>query len=298
FNHNLPGKNYCMKAIMSLVLLLLSLPFVSLAQDDLLALLEEGEAPEANITPATFKGSRLINGHTVMTRRAGTLEFLIAHRFGRLNSGAYELFGIDQANVRFGLEYGISDRLTLGFGRNSFEKTYDGFVKLAILRQQKGKRQIPVSITGLATTAIKTLKPDDENETIAFSSRLTYSYQLLVARKFGKQLSLQLMPTMLHRNEITLPAPNDLFALGAGGRFKLNQRLSINAEYYYRLNAPDTEEFKNSLAIGVDIETGGHVFQLHLTNSRAMNEKGFISETRGNFFEGDIHFGFNVTRVF
>ncbi|MEL6969100.1 MAG: DUF5777 family beta-barrel protein, partial [Bacteroidota bacterium] len=167
-----------MKAIMSLALLLLSLPFVSLAQDDLLALLEEGETPEANITPATFKGSRLINGHTVMTRRAGTLEFLIAHRFGRLNSGAYELFGLDNANVRFGIDYGVTDLVTVGFGRNSFEKTYDAFAKVAILRQQTGKQDIPVSVTGFFSIAAKTLRSTIPEVEFSFSDRLTYTYHL------------------------------------------------------------------------------------------------------------------------
>ena len=109
---------------------------------------------------------------------------------------------------------------------------------------------------------------------------------------------MQLMPSLIHRNEITEPNENDIYALGIGGRLKMTQRLSLNLEYYYQMNAPDTEAFRNSLAVGVDIETGGHVFQLHLTNSRAMIEKGFITETTGNFFEGDLHFGFNISRAF
>ena len=288
-----------MKAIISLALLLLSLPFASLAQDDLLAMLEEGEKPETNITPATFKGSRLINGHTVMTRRAGTLEFLIAHRLGRLNSGAYELFGLDNANVRFGVDYGITDLVTVGIGRNSFDKTYDAFAKVAILRQQTGKKDVPVSVTGFFSIAAKTLRSTIPEVELSFSDRLTYTYQVLAARKFNEALSLQIMPTYIHYNLAERPEQeNDLLALGIGGRMKVSKRMSINAEYYHRFGDDEQNDLHNTLAIGIDLETGGHVFQFQFTNSRAMIEKGFIRETTGDFFSGDIHLGFNITRTF
>lgn len=267
------------------------------AQDDLLDLLNESTPEEATITPATFKGSRLINGHTVMTRRKGSLEFLIAHRFGRLNSGAYELFGLDNANVRFGIDYGFTDQLTAGFGRNSFEKTFDAFLKYALLRQQTGVKTVPVSVTAFASGAINSLRPIDPATEIAFSERISYTYQLLIARKINSKLSLQVMPTVVHFNTVTADRENDLMALGLGGRLLLTKRLSINGEYYYRFGERDLETH-DAIAIGIDLETGGHVFQLQFTNSRSMNEKGFIRETTGDFFDGDIHFGFNITRTF
>jgi hypothetical protein len=274
------------------------------AQDDLMNLLESNTEESIHFTEATFKGSRLINGHTVETRKQGELEFLISHRFGRLNSGAYEFFGLDAANVRLGLEYGVADFLTLGVGRNSFEKTYDGFAKLKLLRQSSGKRVMPVSVVSFSSAAIKTLAGSTPEEYPDIAARMYYVQQLLIARKFGSALSLQLMPSFVHRNRIQeREGENDIYALGFGGRIKLTQRVSLNGEYYYRFNAEeynegDLNQLFNSLAIGFDIETGGHVFQLHLTNSRAMIEKGFIAETNGNFFAGDIHFGFNVSRVF
>ena len=277
------------------VLLLTCTSFLS-AQEDLLSLLEADTPAEVQITPATFKGSRLINGHTVMTRRQGSLEFLIAHRFGRINSGAYELFGLDNANVRFGIDYGLTDQLTMGFGRNSFEKTYDLFAKYALIRQQTNLREIPFSLTLFASAAIKTLR-DTEPE-LSFSQRLAYSYQALIASKVTSALSLQLMPTLIHYNAAPAGQENDLVALGIGGRILLTKRLSINAEYYYRLQERDLDPFQDPIAIGIDLETGGHVFQLQFTNSRSMVEKGFIRETTGRFFDGDIHFGFNITRTF
>ena len=269
------------------------------AQDDLLKLLDAEQDKVVRYTEATFKGSRLINGHTIETRKQGTLEFLISHRFGRLNSGAYEFFGLDGANIRLGLEYGLADCLNVGIGRSSFEKTFDGFLKYKVLRQSSGGCTMPFSVVGFSSMTVKTLKgstPTDEDD---FSSKLTYTHQLLIARKFDSRLSLQVMPTLIHRNVIAEGLQdNDLYALGMGGRYKITNRLSLNAEYYYRFNTPEQDDYYNSLSLGVDIETGGHVFQLHVTNSRAMIEKGFIGETTGDFFNGDIHFGFNVSRVF
>jgi Membrane bound beta barrel domain (DUF5777) len=287
-----------MKKLFTLFSLLISL--VALAQDDLLSELENDVVEKSPIyAEATFKGSRLINGHSVITRKKKSLEFLISHRFGKVNTGAYNFFGIDGANVRFALEYGINDRLTVGLGRNSFEKTYDAFSKYNLLRQQTGTLTMPVSVTWLSSIAIKTIKPGDQPQVVKTSfSQAVYSHVLLIARKFNPTVSWQLMPAMVHRNQVLDGERNDQFALGTGGRVKLSKRISVNAEYYHQLNAVTTNTTENSIALGVDIETGGHVFQLHFTNSQSMVEKGFITETQGNFFKGDVHFGFNITRVF
>ncbi len=270
------------------------------AQDDLLSTLENDVADErTTFAEATFKGSRIINGHSIITRKKKSMEFLISHRFGKVNSGAYNFFGLDNANVRFALEYGLTDRLTMGIGRNSFEKTYDAFGKFGFLRQQSGALNIPVSITWLSSIAMKTIKPPDEPQVVKTPfSEAVYSHVLLISRKFSPALSLQVMPALIHRNQVVAGNENDQFAIGAGGRVKLSKRVSLNAEYYHQLNPSANNTTENSIAIGVDIETGGHVFQLHLTNSQSMIEKGFITETEGNFFKGDIHFGFNITRVF
>ena len=278
-------------------LFLLLLPFsTALAQDDLLQALEQQEQEEGYYTLATFKGSRLINGHSVEMRKRKELDFIISHRFGRLNSGVYTLFGLDESNVRLGLDYGLNNRLNIGIGRNSFQKVYDGFIKYKLLRQGEGKGMAPLSVVAFASAAVKTLRSPRD---LTLSNRMAYTWQLLLARKFSERLSLQLMPSLLHRNLVlTEQEANDLFALGAGGRFKLSKRIALNLEYYYQLNQHSQEANHNALAIGFDIETGGHVFQLHFTNARAMHEQGFIAQTNGNFAEGDIHFGFNISRVF
>lgn len=283
-----------------LLILFLIAPAIELtAQDDLMALLEKESEPAINYTEATFKGTRLINGHSIETRKKGVLDFIIGHRFGRINSGAYEFFGLDQSNVRIGFDYGLNNRINIGIGRNSFEKTYDSFLKYKLMKQQSGSRQLPVSIVAFSSIAIKTLRTNDPATETDFISSLTYTYQIIIARKFSPSFSFQLLPSLVHRNAV-LPdlEGNDIYALGAGGRVKLTKRLSLNAEYYYQFNRIANSLIQNSFALGVDIETGGHVFQLQLTNSRAMIEKGFITETTGNFFRGDIHFGFNISRTF
>lgn len=267
------------------------------AQEDLMDLIEEEAESESGYVEQTFKGTRLINGHSIETRDRGILDVIISHRFGRLNSGAYELFGLDESNVRLGADYGVTDRFNIGVGRNSFEKTYDGFLKYKLLRQEQGR--VPLSVVAFSSAALKTLKTGDPAGEPELKSRMTYAYQVIVAKKFTPAFSFQISPTLIHRNSVIEEEDaNDIYALGAGGRIKLTKRISLNAEYYYQFNTVENSPMMNSVAIGFDIETGGHVFQLHFTNSRAMNEKGFITETTGDFFDGDVHFGFNISRTF
>lgn len=270
------------------------------AQEDLLNQLESQEArpTTTEIVDATFKSTRLISGHTVQTPGQGTLMFLISHRFGTLNSGAYNFFGLDQATLRLGFEYGLTDRLTAGLGRNSFEKTFDSFLKYKAIRQSTGAHAMPVSVTLFSSSALNTLRYSDTFDR-TLPRRMDYTYQALIARKFSPDLSLQLMPTLVHRNLVaTKQDPNDVYAVGIGGRQKITKRTSLNAEYYYLLPKTKPTGVRNALALGVDLETGGHVFQLHVTNSQGMIEKFFVTGTRGNFFNGDLYFGFNVNRNF
>lgn len=271
-----------------------------MAQDDLMELLDKEIETASPYVEQTFKGTRLINGHSVETRDKGVLDVIISHRFGRLNSGGYHLFGLDESNVRLGADYGITDRLNAGIGRNSFEKTFDGFLKYKILRQRQADRGgVPLSVVGFSSVALRTLKTGAPSGEPSLNSRLSYCYQLIIARKFSPSFSFQISPTLVHRNTVMVRQdPNDIIALGGGGRLKLTKRVSLNGEYYYQFNRGVNNTARNSVSFGFDIETGGHVFQLHLTNSRAMIEKGFITETYGDFFDGDIHFGFNISRVF
>lgn len=268
-------------------------------EDDLLSLLDEDEEETTEYVTASFKANRVINLHSVENTAAGVLDIKIGHRFGTLNGGFYELFGLDQASIRIGGDYGITNQLMIGLGRSSFEKTYDGFIKYKFLRQSKGKRNMPISAAFLATTAIQTLRWQNPDRDNLFSSRLYHTFQLIAGSKINEQISLQLSPTLVHRNLVaTNEEENDVYALGVSGRIKLTKRVALNAEYIYVLPDQIAPEFQNSFSIGFDIETGGHVFQLHFSNSTSMIEKGYIAETVGDWGDGGIHFGFNVSRVF
>ena len=265
------------------------------AQDDLFSLL--GNDTSSQEVRATFKGTRVINGQSIEIPSKGDLQFVIEHRFGTINSGAYELWGIDQSQMRMSFDYGLADNIALGVARNSFQKTYEASIKSKLLKQ-KFQNGIPISITSyhaIFANSIHWANPQREN---LFSSRLSYAHQIMIARKFNQLFSLQLTPTYIHRNLVELESiNNDYLALGLGGRYKLTKRISLNAEYFHQLERHN-ENFTNSLSLGFDIETGGHVFQLHVTNSQGMFERAFVGETNGKWSEGDLYFGFNISRVF
>jgi hypothetical protein len=269
-----------------------------LAQDDLMDLLGE-EKPATEYAHATFKSTRLVLGQSVENPASGTLQFLIQHNFGRINQGAYDLFGLDQSTIRLGLEYGINELVCVSLGRSNFEKTIDGAVKIKLMRQSTGARKNPLSVSFYANSALNTAKWKDETRKNYFSSRLAYTHQLLIARKFSNAFSLQLSPTLIHKNLVAgRTDPNDIYALGAGGRIKVTQRTTLNAEYFHVFNGNESKQFKDALSIGCDIETGGHVFQFRLTNAQPMFERAFITETAGDWADGDIYFGFTINRVF
>ncbi|MGY5352506.1 DUF5777 family beta-barrel protein [Wenyingzhuangia sp. IMCC45533] len=269
---------------------------------DAFALLEilEKESPTTKAyVAATFKGTRILNGHSIENRKKGILEFVISHRFGRVNLGFDELYGLDQSNIRFALERGITDRLMIGLGRSSYEKTFDGFAKYKLLKQEVGKRGMPISLSVFGSVAYRSIKDFEPGKELSFNQKLTYVSQLLIARKFSSNFSLQLTPSYIHKNSVLVSSdPHDIFAIGTGGRIKLTKRTSLNFEYHHNLNPSTSIDATDSIAFGVDIETGGHVFQIILSNSITMIEKSFITESTDNFFKGDVHLGFNISRAF
>jgi len=269
---------------------------------DLESMLEEQMEETSEYTFATFKSTRILNGHSIEQLEQGQLDFRISHRFGRVNSGAYEFFGLDQAHIHLSLEYGVKDWIMIGLGRGTFEKTVDGFTKFRLLRQSKGVRKVPVSISWMSGVYVNGLRLENTERDNYFWQRLDFAHQLMIARKFSPGFSLQLTPSYLHRNMVeTANDPNDIFAIGAGSRLKITKRLSVNAEYFY-LFKPENDllstEIYHPFSLGLDIETGGHVFHIILTNSVGMRENAFLGHTTGRWLNGDIHLGFNISRVF
>jgi hypothetical protein len=263
------------------------------------------DSAKTEIAIATFKNSRLINGHTIETLGKGMMDFRVHHRFGYLNEGIYTLFGLDEASTLLGLDYGITNKLMIGLNRSTYQKQMEGFLKYRLIRQSSGKVNMPLSVTVMAAMIVKTVDLYSASG-VKYSSndKTCYTAQVLIASKLSDKTSLQIMPTFVHYNIVPFATDkNDMFSIGFGGRQKISRRISINAEYYYQINKfaddPSTGlTYYNSLAVGVDIETGGHVFQLHFTNSTGMTEPTFIHETTGDFFKGNVHFGFNISRVF
>ncbi|MES2778105.1 MAG: DUF5777 family beta-barrel protein [Bacteroidota bacterium] len=293
-----------LKIIKPLLLLLLCLPLTIVAQDvnldSVLTNESQQKTPETEYAYGTFKSTTISNGHSVETLTKGVMEFVINHRFGTLNGGLYEWFGLDNATVRIAFDYGLTDDLMIGLGHASFDKQYDGFIKYKILKQSKGVKNMPFTLDIMGSLMVRTTKdPPDQNYKTPFKDRVFYSWQLLAARKFSESFSLQFMPTLVHYNLVsTSNLKNNIISLGIGGRQKITKRMAVNAEWYYNLPNSKMPGTKNSLCLGWDIETGGHVFQLIFTNGTGIAPRPFITETMGTWGNGDIHFGFNVHRAF
>lgn len=269
------------------------------AQDDLLYLL--GEEETINYATNSFKGTRVVNAQSMEMLHPGTMDFRILHRFGRVDQGYYQLFGLDQASMRMGFDFGLTKNLMVGIGRSTTKKEVDGLIKYRLLWQSKGKRNIPVSVLALGGVTVNGLKDAVGNPAIetTFSRRLAYFYSVIVGRKFNERLSLQLSPTLIHQNiVINQLNPNTLYAVGFGGRMKLNKRIAVIWDYSHVFNRFPGDIRFNPLSIGFDIETGGHVFQLHFSNAVGMNERAFLVDNNSNFFKGQVQFGFNLSRVF
>ncbi|MFO7830299.1 MAG: DUF5777 family beta-barrel protein [Bacteroidales bacterium] len=267
---------------------------------DLLSMLDSMQAEEETVyADGTFKSVRLINGYTSEIAAKNELIFSISHRFGNVNQGVYDFFGLDQSTIRFGFEYGLNDRIDLGIGRSNYEKLYDGFIKVKLTKQSSGEKSFPFTITLLEGMSVKTLKWTNEAADYPNTARLFYIHELFIARKFNEKLSIQLSPVIIHRNMVkTREDQNTVGALGVGGRYRITNRFTAVCEYYYLFPGNTANQFNNSLAFGVEIETGGHVFQLHFSNSTGMTEKAFIPETTGRWMDGDVNLGFNIIRLF
>jgi Membrane bound beta barrel domain (DUF5777) len=277
-------------------LTLLILITASKAQDSSLISSLEDNTSTQKIT-GTFKSTRVINAHSTEMLHKGDLDFRIMHRFGAVSTGIKELFGLDKASMRISFDYGISNNLMVGLGRSTLLKDFDVFAKARILQQAKGAKQIPVSLL-VAAGYIVTTQESFAPVKPTFGDRSSYYLQLIVGRKFNTNFSMQLSPLLVHNNSTLNPTDDKtILGIGGGARYKISKRMALMADYHYAVGELDNS-ITNPLSLGVDIETGGHVFQLHFSNATGMNEKGYLTQTTGKFFKGDIRFGFNLSRMF
>lgn len=270
------------------------------AQDDLLSMINQNDKPAKEYITNAFKSTRVINGQSMEFLGKGVMDVRILHRFGAVSSGFSNLFGLDQANMRFGFDYGLTKNIMVGVGRSNVGKEWDGFIKYRPIWQSKGGgRSWPFSlvlVTGTTVTGTPFADPTKKNY---FTSRLAFYNEIIIGRKFNEKFSLQLAPTFVHRNYMDLSStPNDVYAVGIGGRYKISKRTAFVVDYHHVVKGLDKTVYKDPLSIGFDIETGGHVFQLHFSNATGMNEKAFITNTTNSWGKGEIRFGFNLSRVF
>ncbi|MBA3663156.1 MAG: hypothetical protein H0W61_02975 [Bacteroidetes bacterium] len=276
-----------------------------MAQDDLLDMVDDPAAKKKKeFVSATFKGTRLINFHTVEVPGKDMLEFRISHHFGDFNSGGYNFWGLDGgATIRLALEYSRNGRFAVGFGRSSLDKTFDGFFKYKLLKQTVNGSQ-PVTITLFSGAYYATIK-DPNMATAGYdkyqyqSSRLSYCHQIIIARKFTERLSIQIAPTLVHYNLVDFATDkNDLFVIATATRFKYSKRGAITFEYAYRVNEASKTKYYDSVGLGIDLETGGHVFQMFVTNSAGMLESQFFGRTTSSWQNWGLKLGFNISRMF
>ncbi|MCO6147308.1 DUF5777 family beta-barrel protein [Flavobacterium sp. NRK1] len=278
-------------------LLLLTACFFGMAtaysQEDLLSELDSTQVADSYAT-AAFKGLQVVTLQSTKMAAANEFYFVVSHRFGTVKDGISEFFGLDKATTKIGTVYGVTDWLSVSASRHTLLKVYEVGAKYRLVRQSD---DFPVDIVGYNTIDVNSLLDKDDYPKMEFSDRLTYITQLLVSRKVTEKLSLEIVPSYIHKNLYQPEFENDnQFSLGAGGRMKLTKRLSLNMEYVYNFDKPDF--YVNPLSVGLDIETGGHVFQLLFTNSQAMTEGGYITNAAGDWGKGDFFFGFNLYRVF
>ncbi len=269
------------------------------AQDvDLLKLVGE-DKPKKEIVTNAFKSPRVINGHSMEFLSPGTMDFRILHRFGQLDQGYSNFYGLDQASMRIGFDFGVTRNLMFGFGRSTFKKELDGYIKFAPIRQSTGSKSFPFTVALVSGMTMNTLPYADPTIKNFFSTRLAYYFQTIIGRKFSEGITLQVTPTLVHNNMVPLTSQsNDVYAVGFGGRAKVSKRMALTWDYFYLVNGIQQGINYAPLSVGVDIETGGHVFQLHVSNATGMNERAFITETTGDWSKGEIRFGFNLSRVF
>lgn len=244
-----------------------------------------------------FRDTRVVNGHSTEVLPKGMMKFIISHRFGAVSSGVQQLWGLDNSTIRIGLDYAITDNINVGFGRSSLQKHYDFYLKYRLL-QQKKEGGSPVSLVYYTNAAIRTIQTP-QTEDLTFINNLTFVHQLLVARKFNEFISFQIMPTYVHRNFVLdLESENDIYSIGTASRIQVTKVLAFNLEYYFNLPDQLASQYQSSAGLGIELETKGHIFQLNFTNSLGMIAPLYVAETTGKIENGDIHFGFNITRDF
>ena len=278
-----------------ILIIFLCFTYFGFAQDDLLSEIDV-ESESSTEVSSVFKGLKIINFESTKLVAKGGFYFVISHRFGSVKNGFQNLFGLDEAVTHLNFIYGLTEGINVSASRSSNQKIYELASKFRIVKQCE---RIPFSVVGYTSVLANTALSTDNLPKLEFNHRLSYVVQLLISRKFNDKLSVQLSPTFFHDNYVVNDVQdNSQYGLIFGGRYKLGKRWSFNLEYGAHLNRAKNSLYNNPLSIGFDLETGGHVFQLHFTNSQFMNANGVLGNSTGDWSDGDFYFGFNISRSF
>ena len=271
-----------------------------IAQDDLLNELQQSATPQPKqIEMAAFKGLQICNMQSTKLAAKGEWYFVVSHRFGNLKEGTNNFFGLDNAYTKIGGIYGATKWWTLSASRHTYNKLYELTSKVKLANQEVDG--FPITIVAYNSMEINTELKKEDFPAIQFNDRLAFTTQLLMSRKINERISLELNGIYVHKN-LYEPADEqkDEFLVATGGRCKLSKRLSVNVEYAARTNPVKYSPYDNPLALGLDIETGGHVFQMLFATSQPMNEVGYYTNGTGSWTDRTkgLYFGFNMYRVF
>ena len=278
-----------------ILIIFICFTYFGFAQDDLLSEIDV-ESESSTAVSSVFKGLKIINFESTKLVGKGGFYFVVSHRFGSVKNGFENLFGLDEAVTHLNFIYGLTEGINVSASRSSNQKIYELASKFRIIKQSE---RFPFSVVGYTSVLANTALSTDNLPKLEFKHRLSYVAQLLISRKVNNKLSLQFTPTFFHDNYVVNDLQdNSQYGLIFGGRYKIGKRWSFNLEYGAHLNRAKNSLYNNPLSLGFDLETGGHVFQLHFTNSQFMNANGVLGNSTGDWSEGDFYFGFNISRSF
>lgn len=265
------------------------------AQEDLLDELVSETKSTAFESPA-FKAFKIGNLQSTKVAAKGDTYMYVSHRFGSLKKGVNTFFGLDEANTKIQMIYGVLDGFQVGLSRESLRKTFAGSAKLRLVAQG---HNFPLNVVAYGTANINTQLSNKQYPGLRYRDRFSYASQLLISRRLSKSISLEIAPTYVRQNLVFESfQKHDQMIMAVGGRFKVSKRTSINIDYAYNFSRHKSSIYKDPLTVGLDIETGGHIFQLLFSNAQSTNEPGFLSNAEGDWSKREIFFGFNIVRVF
>ncbi len=296
FNPTPQKKNLTQVLFFTFVLFLLTLSCVQAQDEDTKDDTKKEEQSDKKPAKPAFESAQLMDLQSVLVPTAKTFEFNIQHRFGTVENGISDVYGMyGTANIRLGFSYTPMKNLSVGFGYTKFKHQLDLNLKYSILRQRKDW-SIPVSVTYFGNTAMDTRENDNIEKDV---HRLSFYHELSIATRLNSKISLQVTPSFTHYNAVDSLYKNDMIAVAIAGRYKFSPQGSIMISYVQQLTNHSDPNFtlRPGFTIGYEVATSGHAFQIFFTNFQGILPQENISYNTYDFFKGEFLIGFNITRL-